>query len=59
MEDLKAQKKIIDLGKAIVKELELDPGVDTLANSLGISRATCYRYIQLLQAESKSKDVQC
>jgi hypothetical protein len=31
MENLKAQKKIIDLGKAIVKELELDPGVDTLA----------------------------
>ncbi len=31
MEDLKAQKKIINLGKSLVKELELDPGVDTLA----------------------------
>jgi len=31
MEDLKAQKKVIDLGKAIVVELELDPGVDTLS----------------------------
>jgi hypothetical protein len=31
MENSKAQQKIIDLGKTIVKELELDPGVDTLA----------------------------
>ena len=31
MEDLKASQKIIDLGKSIVKELELDPGVDTLS----------------------------
>lgn len=31
MEDSKAQDKILNLGKAIVKELELDPGVDTLA----------------------------
>lgn len=31
MEDSKAQNKISTLGKAIVKELELDPGVDTLA----------------------------
>ncbi|TXK75376.1 hypothetical protein [Mesonia sp. K4-1] len=31
MEDLKASQKIIDLGKLIVKELELDPGVDTLS----------------------------
>lgn len=31
MEDSKAQNKILTLGKAIVKELELDPGVDTLA----------------------------
>jgi|GEM_PF-764727 polyhydroxyalkanoate synthesis regulator phasin len=31
MEDSKAQDKILDLGKNIVKELELDPGVDTLA----------------------------
>lgn len=31
MEDSKAQDKILALGKAIVKELELDPGVDTLA----------------------------
>lgn len=31
MENSKAQIKILTLGKAIVKELELDPGVDTLA----------------------------
>lgn len=31
MEDSKAQNKILELGKAIVKELELDPGVDTLS----------------------------
>ncbi len=31
MEDSKAHQKIIELGKTIVKELELDPGVDTLA----------------------------
>jgi len=31
MENLKPQKKIIDLGKTIVKELDLDPGVDTLS----------------------------
>ncbi len=31
MEDSKAQNKILTLGRAIVKELELDPGVDTLA----------------------------
>ncbi len=31
MEDSKAQNKILTLGKAIVKELELNPGVDTLA----------------------------
>lgn len=31
MEDSKAQDKILNLGKAIVKELKLDPGVDTLA----------------------------
>jgi len=31
MEDLEASQKIIDLGKSIVKELELDPGVDTLS----------------------------
>lgn len=31
MEDSKAQKKVIDLGKALVKDLELDPGVDTLS----------------------------
>lgn len=31
MENSKAQNKILTLGKAIVKELELDPGVDTLA----------------------------
>ena len=31
MENSKANQKIIDLGKIIVKELKLDPGVDTLA----------------------------
>lgn len=31
MEDSEASQKIIDLGKSIVKELELDPGVDTLS----------------------------
>ena len=31
MENSKAQDKILTLGKVIVKELELDPGVDTLA----------------------------
>lgn len=31
MEDLEAQNKIIELGKKIVRELKLDPGVDTLS----------------------------
>jgi len=31
MEDSKQQDRILTLGKAIVKELELDPGVDTLS----------------------------
>ncbi len=31
MEDLEIQQKIIELGKTIVKELKLDPGVDTLS----------------------------
>jgi hypothetical protein len=31
MEDLEMQKRIIDLGKKLVKELNLDPGVNTLA----------------------------
>ncbi|WP_268125462.1 hypothetical protein [Roseivirga pacifica] len=31
MEDSRASKEIIDLGKTIVKELNLEPGVDTLA----------------------------
>lgn len=30
MEDLKVQEKILKLGKAIVKELGMEPGVDTL-----------------------------
>ncbi|WMT40489.1 hypothetical protein RE628_25410 [Paenibacillus sp. D2_2] len=31
MEDLETQKRIINLGKKLVKELNLDPGVNTLA----------------------------
>lgn len=31
MENLEQSEKIIDLGKMLVKELDLQPGVDTLA----------------------------
>lgn len=31
MEDLETQKRIMNLGKSLVNELDLDPGVDTLA----------------------------
>ena len=54
MEDLKAQKKIIDLGKAIVKELELDPGVDTLAKWMAHYVAEKIELVEKLTGEEKS-----
>jgi len=55
MENLKAQKKIIDLGKAIVKELELDPGVDTLSKWMAHYVAEKIELSKKLAGNKKSK----
>jgi hypothetical protein len=54
MEDLKAQKKIIALGKVIVKELELDPGVDTLAKWMAHYIAEKIKTAERLKGEEKT-----
>ena len=38
MEHLETQQKIIELGKTIVMELKLDPGVDTLSKWMSHSK---------------------
>ncbi len=55
MEDLKAQKKIIDLGKTIVKELELDPGVDTLAKWMAHYVAEKIELAEKLSGEEEAR----
>lgn len=60
MENSLPQKKIIDLGKAIVKELELDPGVDTLAKWMAHYIATKIELAEHLAGEEKiSTEKEC
>lgn len=54
MEDSKTQKKIIDLGKAFVKELELDPGVDTLSRWMAHYLAEKIELTKKLTGKEKS-----
>ncbi len=55
MEDSKAQKKIIDLGKSIVIELELDPGVDTLSKWMAHYLAEKIELTEKLNGNKKSQ----
>jgi len=55
MEDSKAQKKIISLGEAIVNELELDPGIDTLSKWMAHYVAEKIMDLQTLTGKNKSK----
>ncbi|MEQ9467420.1 MAG: hypothetical protein RLN88_08415 [Ekhidna sp.] len=55
MEDLEASQKIIDLGKSIVKELELDPGVDTLSKWMAHYVAEKIELSKKLTGSKKSK----
>jgi len=40
MESSEIRKRIINLGKVLVEELNLDPGVDTLARWMALQEAT-------------------
>lgn len=53
MENSLTQKKIIDLGKSIVKELDLDPGVDTLAKWMAHYIAAKIELAENLAGEGK------
>ena len=55
MEDSKAQNKILTLGKALVKELELDPGVDTLAKWMAHYVAEMMFSAENLSGDEKTK----
>jgi hypothetical protein len=55
MEDSKVRKRIIDLGKTIVKELELDPGVDTLAKWMAHYVAEKIELAEKLTGKGKSE----
>ncbi|WP_407557483.1 hypothetical protein [Winogradskyella sp. 4-2091] len=60
MEDLKVQQKIIELGKTIVKELKLDPGVDTLSKWMAHYLAEKIELTKSLKGEKKKKaDKEC
>lgn len=55
MEDSKAQDKILNLGKAIVKELKLDTGVDTLAKWIAHYVAEKIELAERLTGNKKSQ----
>jgi len=55
MEDLEASQKIIDLGKSIVKELGLDPGVDTLSKWMAHYVAEKMELAKKLTGSKKTK----
>jgi len=55
MEDLEAQKRIIDLGKSIVKDLELDSGVDTLSKWMAYYIAEKIKLCENLTGSKKTK----
>jgi hypothetical protein len=60
MEDLKVQQKIIELGKKIVKELELDPGVDTLSKWMSHYLAEKIELAKTLKGvKKKNADKEC
>lgn len=54
MEHLKAQQEIVNLGKTIVKELELDPGVDTLSKWMAHYAAEKIKSAEELTGNKKS-----
>ncbi|MFO7853324.1 MAG: hypothetical protein R6X28_12840 [Bacteroidales bacterium] len=54
MEDSKACQKVIDLGRTIVKELKLDPGVDTLAKWIAHYVAEKIELTEKLTGDDKS-----
>ncbi|MEQ8474510.1 MAG: hypothetical protein RIC35_25150 [Marinoscillum sp.] len=55
MEGLEASQKILDLGKSIVKELELDPGVDTLSKWMAHYVAEKIELTEKLTGSKKTK----
>ncbi|RED92436.1 hypothetical protein [Marinoscillum furvescens] len=55
MEGLEASQKIIDLGKSIVKELELDPGADTLSKWMAHYVAEKIEVAKKLTGSKKAK----
>ena len=60
MEDLKVQQKIIELGKKIVMELKLDPGVDTLSKWMSHYLAEKIELSKILKGEKKKNiDKEC
>jgi hypothetical protein len=60
MEDLKVQQKIIELGKKIVKELELDPGVDTISKWMSHYLAERIELAKTLKGvKKKNADKEC
>ncbi|WP_339885305.1 hypothetical protein [Polaribacter vadi] len=60
MEDLKVQQKIIELGKKIVKELQLDPGVDTLSKWMSHYLAEKIELAKTLKGvKKKNADKEC
>lgn len=60
MENSQAYKKVIDLGKAIVNELQLEPGVDTLARWMVHFIAEKIEQAETLDGEEKkSAEKEC
>jgi hypothetical protein len=60
MEDLEAQKKINELGKTIVTELKLDPGIDTLSKWMSHYLAEKMELAKTLQGKEKIEvDKEC
>jgi hypothetical protein len=60
MEYSKTQNKVLNLGKTIVKELELDPGVDTLSKWMAHYVAEMIFLAENLSGEKKAKaEEQC
>ncbi len=55
MEDSEAFKKVVALGKTIVKELQLEPGVDTLARWMAHYLAQKIEQVETLSGEAKKK----
>lgn len=55
MEDSNAQDKILNFGKAIVKELDLDPGIDTLSKWIAHYVAEKIMFLDRLTGNKKAQ----